>query len=150
MKLKRLLTSKHTIVALAVLLSALGAQAGFQYNPRELVFGFRQSGGSLDLTVNAGPAANFYNLPVGQSFTVTNVTLTQLNMAFVNLNDVSWSAAAVVRTNGDANYPIQTLWVTSPRSDSNVQTIPWDRKSQFTQANAAAKIEGIDAEAGTY
>jgi hypothetical protein len=66
------------------------------------------------------------------------------------VNDLSWSAAADVRTNGDASYPLNTLWVISPRADLNSQTTPWNRASQFSQGNPASKIDGIASGAVSY
>ena len=135
---------RQTILSTAILALVASAHAGFEYNPRDLVFGFRtEGGGTPEITINAGPAATYYNLAVGQTITVTNVNATVLDYAFADLNNLLWSCAAAVRTNGDASYPIQTLWVTAPRADLNTQTAPWQRKSQFTQANAGAKIDAI-------
>src|SRR4249920_1644818 len=89
------------------------AQAGFTYNPRDLVFGFREDGGTSELVVNAGPASRYYLLSSG-SITITNLTPYFLTTTFPDINNLNWSGAAVVRTNGDAAYPIQTLWVIRP------------------------------------
>src|ERR1041385_1870297 len=145
MKIKSLTLLRVSLLLPTMLSFGLAgsAHAGFQYTPRDLVFVLRKNGGSSKVPVKAAPAANFYNLPAGQSITVSNITITQLTTAFGVLDDLSWSAAADVRTNGDAAYPIQTLWVVSPRTDLNTQTTPWNRGSQFSQGPTGAKIDGI-------
>ena len=128
----------------AVLALANWAHAGFQYSPRDLVFGFRtEGGGTPEVTINAGQASTYYSLPVGQTITVSNVNATVLLAAFAGFNNLLWSCAADVRTNGDATFPIETDWLTRPRSDLNTQTDPWPRRSRFTQANSNAKIDAI-------
>lgn len=135
---------RSAVLSTAICAFAGAAHAGFQYTPRDLVFGFRTDGGGTpEVTINAGQVSTFYNLPVGQTMTVANVNATILSYAFPDLNNLLWSCAADVRTNGDVTYPIQTLWVISPRSDLNTQTSPWQRRSQFSQALAGAKIDGI-------
>ena len=139
----RILLSYYRTVGFAVAITAVGsAQAGFQYNARDLVFGFR-NGGPSELVVNAGPAVNYYTLPIGQEITIANVTTAQLNTAFSDFNNLSFSAGADVRITTDANYPFNTLWVIRARDDINVQTTPWQRRGQSAQGTTAAKIDGI-------
>jgi hypothetical protein len=150
MNLKRTHIIRQTIVPTVLLALATSAHAGFQYNPRDLVFGFRtEGGGTPEVTINAGPASAYYSLPVGQTILVSNVNATILLAAFADLNNLLWSAAADVRTNGDATFPIETDWLTRPRPDLNTQSTPWARWSRFTQANSNAKIDGIAGTADT-
>lgn len=143
MTLKRLLFSYRT-VGFAVSIAAIAsAQASFQYNARDLIFGFR-NGGASDLTVNAGQVSIYYSLPIGQEITVANVTTEQLNKATgTNLNNVSFSAAADVRIPGDATYPFNTLWMTKAREDINVQSTPWRRRGTSSQGTTGGKIDGM-------
>ena len=142
MTLKRLLFSYRT-VGFAGSITVIGsAQAGFQYTARDLVFGFR-NGGNSELVINAGPASTYYTLTVGQELTIANVTTAQLNLAFSDLNNLSFSAGADVRITTDPSYPFNTLWVTKARDDINVQTAPWQRRGQSAQGTTAGKIDGI-------
>jgi len=144
LKLKRTPLSHKTILLSIAFAAAGSAYAGFQYAPRDLVFGFRvDGGGPSELTINAGQVSIFYSLPIGQTITVSNVAPSLLTTTFGILANLDWSAAADVRTTGDVNYPLQTQWVTSPRTTLNTQTDPWPTRSQFTQANSNSKIDGI-------
>ena len=142
MTLKRLFFSYRT-VAFAVSITVIGsAQAGFQYTARDVVFGFR-NGGNSELVINVGPASTYYTLATGQEITIANVTTAQLNLAFSDLNNLSFSAGADVRITTDVNYPFNTLWVTKARDDINVQTTPWQRRGQSAQGTTGGKIDGI-------
>jgi hypothetical protein len=144
MNLKQILFPQRAILLPIILAVAGSAYAGFTYNARDLVLGFRvDGGGDYEMTINAGPVSTFYSLPVGQTITVSNITPSLLTSTFGDLNNLDWSAAADVRTNGDASFPIQTDWVTQQRTDLNTQSTPWPTRSQFSQANANAKIDGI-------
>ena len=153
---KRLLTT--TSLALTLLATASTALAGFQYNPSELLIGFRvtpNSGASssFELVVNGGAITNYSTLATGQSITITDVQ-NLLPSAFGDLNNLSWSAFADVSTNavsgGTSNYPLHTLWVTNPRSDNNTQSSPWNADSYFGQGNVVARIEGLGGNDTTY
>jgi hypothetical protein len=154
MKLKRTQLFQHNHGKAAILVIAAGISnvtwAGFQYNPRDLIIGIRQDGGSFELAVNAGQVSTYYSLANGTTVTIANLSQYQLTNAFPDLNNLYWSAAADVRTTGDATYPLNTLWVTRPRDDFNTQTTPWNRQSQFAQGNSASKIDGIANGAVTY
>lgn len=121
--------------------------APFLYSSGDLVLAFRQTGAANDYAVNIGKATNYNNLPGGSTFTVTNLSFSQLGSAFPGLNELKWSVAAAVRSVGDPNYPIQTLWVARPRLDAGVQSAPWLRKSTSTQGTAGAQIDAIGARA---
>src|SRR5262249_12314746 len=101
-----------TIALFAVVAAVTTAHAGFQYSARDLVFGLRTDGGGTpEVTINAGQVSTYYSLPTGQTITVSNVNATTLHYAFSAFDNLLWSCAADVRTNGDAAYPIQTLWI---------------------------------------
>src|SRR6187399_2363212 len=115
--------------------------APFLYSPGDLTLAVRKTGNAYDYVVNIGKATNYNNLPAGVTFTVTNLSATQLGNAFPDLNDLQWSVAAANRPPTDANYPAQTLWVTRSRTVPSTQSVPWLRKGQFTQATAGAQID---------
>jgi hypothetical protein len=150
MKTKRSKFLQKTLMLTAAVAASQSVQAGFQYQPRSLVVGLRQSGGSSELVVNAGAISNLTSLASGSSITITSLTTDQLNSAFADLNDVSWSAAADVRLIDDPTYAYNTIWVTRPRSVFGSQTAPWIRKGETTLGNAAAKMDGIAGGAVNY
>ncbi len=117
--------------------------APFLYSPGDLVLAFRQTGSANDYAVNIGKATNYNNLPSGTTFTVTNLSVTQLNAAFPSVNALKWSVAGANRPPLDPNYPIQTLWIARPRLELNVQSVPWARKSQFSQGNVGGQVDGV-------
>jgi len=150
MNLKTTLTPQKYILLSLTLFAAGAAHAGFQYNPRDLVLGFRQDGGSAELVINAGAVSNFYSLPNGASITISSLTATLLTNAFADLNSLHFSASADVRTTGDVSYPFETLWALRPREDLNTQTSPWVCHSEYSQASTAAKVDGIANGAVSY
>jgi hypothetical protein len=141
---------QKTILLTLTIGAAHSVHAGFQFNPRNVVLGLRQSGGGSELTVNAGSISNLLALTTGQSVIITNLTSVQVVAAFPDLNNLSWSVSADVRDGGDATYPQGTLWVTRPRTVFNAQTTPWNRQSQFSQGGTASKIDGIGNNAAAY
>jgi hypothetical protein len=106
MDLKHARAIHRIIASVAVVAAVATAQAGFQYSPRDLVFGFRTDGGGTpEVTINGGQVSTYYNLPTGQTLTVSNVNATVLHYAFSAFDNLFWSCAADVRTNGDVAYP---------------------------------------------
>lgn len=121
--------------------------APFLYSPGDLVLAFRQTGNASDYVVNLGKATNYNALAAGTSVPLANLSTAQLGSAFASLNGLRWSVAGANRPPGDANYPLQTLWVTAPRADVAVQSPPWLRKGQFLQGNAGSQIDGVGVNA---
>jgi len=135
----------------AILLAAVSAHAGFQYNAQDVLVGFRKSGGASELVVNAGSISNIYSLPVGTKITINNLNSGLLGAAFDDLNDLSFSASACSRVFGGSGLNTYgTLWVTRPRADINVQTSPWSRNSTSSQGSVASQIAAIGENAVTY
>jgi len=118
--------------------------APFLYTSGDLVLAVRKTGNADDYAVNLGKATNYSNVPLGTSFTVTNLSLAQLSAAFPDYNELKWSAAAANRIEAlDPNYPVQTIWVTRPRLNAGTQSTPWLRKSQFVQGNTASQVDEV-------
>jgi hypothetical protein len=144
-------TTMHSQRALLLsLFVASAAHAGFQYNGRDVVIGFRQDGGSAELAINAGQVSTFYSLPNGTTITISNASYFLFTNAFPDFNNLHFAVSADVRTTGDATYPFETLWVLNPREDINTQSNPWARRSEYQQANTASKIDGIANGAVNY
>ena len=125
-------------------------RAGFQYSDRDLLLGFQQLTGPSDLVVNLGSITNLYAIPAGNSITITNFSTNQLNAAFATLNAVRWSAIAVNRTTNELNIPINSIWVSDPRTDINTPAIPWLRRSNSNLGVAGQNIATIGINAATY
>jgi len=138
------------LAACAIVVFPKPAAGGFIYGPRDLILGLRQTGGPSELVVNLGQVSNYFSLSVGASLVISNLSTNQLKTAFASLNSVSWSVSSAVRTSGDTNYPLQTIWVTAPRLNIETQTDLWLRQSQLSQGNAAAIIYAIGQGAATY
>jgi hypothetical protein len=125
--------------------------ATFSYTNVDLVAGFRRAGGSSDLVVDLGSVAYFEGLPLRTVVTVTNVQSSQVTAAFPNLNSLNWSISAAMRGNTNyPQYPLQTIWVSSPRPSVNAPGPVYLRKGQFTQGTVASQIDAIGAGAVTY
>ena len=97
----------------------------FSYANRDLLLGFRKTGGDgvgtvsvNDLEVNIGQASLYYNATPGSTFTVSQYSMAQIAADFDNLNDLNWSVAGFVPQGdgGDPGKPAKTLWVTAPRA----------------------------------
>ena len=135
---------------LALLTATLGA-APFAYNSGDLILGFRQIGGPApDLVVNIGPGSIYEAVAPGQRLVVGNLTASQLNTAFPDLNGINWSVTGAVRALGDPNYAAQTIWATAARTDVNVPSVPWRRRNQFGQGGAASQFAAVGVNAATY
>lgn len=132
---RRLCTVTAAITAL-VASGTLAPAAPFLYQPTDLVLLFRQPGNASDWVVNLGSVTQFNAKPPGTTVPIPQVSLTQLTAAFPNLNVLLWSAAAANRPPVNSAFPLQTVWVTAPRTDPNNLSKPWLRKGQFVQGSA--------------
>jgi hypothetical protein len=103
------------------------------------------------LEVNIGQAALYYNATPGATFTITNFTTAQLTSAFGStFANVSWSVSGGVNVAGDPNAPRNTLWLSAPRSDSAVQSAPWQPGSTTTQGNTVSPVLTVGSSAMSY
>jgi hypothetical protein len=139
-------------VAGALLLAHASIRAQtFAYTNCDLVAGFRIPGASSDLVVNLGSVAAFENFPLRSVIMITNLSVAQLSNALPTLNGVMWSVSAAMRGNPNyPQYPLQTIWVSSPRPDIDTPGVVWERKGQFTQGTVAGQIDAIGAGAVIY
>jgi len=146
--------TKHVLacaLAVGAFLSdpALRAQT-FTYTNCDLVAGFRIIGGASDLVVDLGQVASFEGLAPRSVITITNLTATQLDDALPTVDGVSWSVAAALRGNPNYSYPLQTIWVTSPRPNIYTPGKVWSDASSGTLGGAASQIDGIGYDASVY
>jgi hypothetical protein len=152
--------NKHR--ALAAMLAAICASAALESarastpilvsTNRDLFLTFQESGANNDLEVDIGQASLYYNATPGSRINITQYSAAQLNTAFGNANNVTWAvgAAARVGDSGDPSVPVNTLWVTAPRTTPTSAAAPWVRNSSTFQANTASKIKTILDNASFY
>jgi len=155
-KMKTLLTLKLAralFVAaggIALLAPTLHAAAPFTYNDGDVILAFRQPGGPApDLVVNLGSATNLDAVPLGSTITLANLSVSQLNSAFVSLNQINWSVSAATRT-PTTPYTQNSIWVTARRTNNTVVSSPWFRKVAAVQASAVNQIVSVGQNAATY
>jgi hypothetical protein len=148
-KTKLFLTGAMAAGALLAAGDSLRAQT-FTYTNCDLVAGFRIIGGASDLVVDLGPAATFESLPPRSVTVITNLSATQLANALPTVDGVSWSVAAALRGNPGYSYPLQTIWVTSPRPDIYTPGKVWQNASSGTLGGTASQIDAIGFDAAVY
>ena len=147
-----LLSRLATLLLLAA--SARLSAAPFAYQttnfPPDLLLGFRQTSGAQELVVDLGSVARFYSAAPGASFAIKEFTQAQFTNAFYGLDNLGFAVLGAVKTDGDPDRPLQTVWVTRQRTDPAVQSLPWNRASMFSLANSASRIASIGAGTATY
>lgn len=146
----KLIRSLAAVVGGFALFTGALQAAPFLYTSGDLLLTFRKAGNASDFVVNIGKATNYNNLPLGTSFTVSNLTVAQLSTAFPDYNELKWSVAAANRPPFNPNFADNTVWTTRPRLAAGTQSAPWLRKGQFTQGTAAAQIEEIGTRSFNY
>lgn len=137
---------RPTSLALAAcaVFGTISAEA-LSYNLRDTMLVFRKSG-SPDLEVNLGSFSTFTT--PGLSFNISAYNNTQFTTAF-GASPASWVGlsfsvfSAVPTGNGDGTYPNNTILITAPRSDINIQSTPWDRRTSSSQSTTVSKILGV-------
>jgi len=127
----------------------------FIYTGRDLLVGFRKLGSfatSYEMVSDIGQASSYSSLAPGTKVAITKFTLDQLTASFGDLNDLTWAVSGDVRggDGGDTNVPVNTLWVTNPRTDPLVQSGPYTRLSSFGAAPVISAITSIGANAANY
>jgi len=140
----KLIRGLAAVVGGFALFTGAASAAPFLYTSGELTLTFRKSGNADDYVVNIGKATNYNQVPTGTTFTVTNLSTTQLGAAFPSYNQLKWSAAAANRLEAlNPNYPAQTLWISRPRTAASVQSPPWQRRGQSLQGNTGSQIDAV-------
>ena len=140
----KLIRGVAAVVGGFALFVGAASAAPFLYTSGELTLTFRKIGNADDYVVNIGKVTNYNNVPVGTTFTVTNLSTTQLGSAFPTYNDLKWSVAAANRLEAfDPNYPAQTLWISRARTSPGVQSTPWQRRGQSLQGNTGSQIDAV-------
>jgi hypothetical protein len=127
-----------------------GLAAPFLYTPGDLVLTLRQSGNSSDLIVNLGPASTFSTAAPDSVIPITRLAAPLFTSTFPSPDGIQWSILGANRPPLVAAFPLQTLWVTSPRTEPDADPVPWLRKGQFVQGNAGSQIDGVGRNAALY
>jgi hypothetical protein len=134
-------------------LAETGTAQVFVYSNNDLVLGFRgnpPASGGFDVVVDIGQASNYLNAVVGSRITVPNFSLGQLVPGcFSSLNKLAWSVVGYYHGTTYSGYPqfADTLWVTVPRSSTNVQSATPTRLDESVQQTVKANIASILADA---
>ena len=139
------------LAATAMLSAQISVHAQFVYTNCDLLACFRMVGGADDLVTDLGQVSNFEALPARSVTTITNLSATQLSDALATVDGVSWSVCAALRGNPNyPQYPLETIWITSPRPDIYTPGDVWMQASQWTLGGAASQIDAIGVNAASY
>jgi hypothetical protein len=116
---------KKYMLATVLVAAALGEVAiqaqTFTYNSGDLLAAFRKSG-SPDLVVDLGSVSQYQQAAASGSGTYTFNLGTDLTSTFGSLDSIYWSVFTFDKTGTYA--PVNTLWMSDPRSDASVQNDP--------------------------
>jgi hypothetical protein len=136
-------------LAASLCFTSLSVKA-IQYNPGDLLMGFRQPSGSSELVVDLGSPAIFSSLSAGTTITITNYNSTTFSTAFSDPSSVDWSVFGCILTTTNVNYVEYTEWATSPRANPQQQTTPWVCSSGSVQASSGNNMNSVGGNAVKY
>ena len=143
---------KTKILATVLVAAALGELAAsaqtFNYNSGDLLAAFRKSG-SPDLVVDLGSISQYQQAAASGSGTYTFNLGTDLTSTFGSMTSIYWS---VFTYDSDGTYaPANTLWMSDPRSDVNVQNNPPTTATSSSQGLVTYQMGAIaDALSASY
>lgn len=119
----------------------------FNYHTADLCLGFRKTGVNQEaneVVVDIGQASTYVNLSIGTTIPVPNFSASQLFPgSFSNLNNLQWSVTGYYLGTTYPGYPKDTLWLTVPRSSTNVQSTAPTRLDTPTQQAITPEVQGI-------
>ena len=137
-----------SLVAGALLLGAQPLRAApFNYNNGDVLLVFWQAG-QPNLEVDIGPVSQLINATPGSIITFTGsgtnqFSLTQLNAAFSSYASVNWAAISDVRGASVYGLPVNTLFLTNPRSNISTLTSPYTSYTTFQQGSIGSIISTV-------
>jgi hypothetical protein len=118
----------------------------FNYNEGDLCLGFRKAGDfqeEYNVVIDIGPVGNYESLSAGTTVNITQYTPTLLAPGcFSAFDNLQWSVIGAQESSG-ASYPLDTVWVTVPRSTLGVQTTAPTRATARTQQTPGGQIDSI-------
>lgn len=133
------------MVAAALCQVAVQAQT-FTYHPEDLLAAFREAG-SPDVIIDLGAISNFQQ-PGATSMNFPGVA-TAMTGTYGSLNGIYWSVFTYA---GDSTYaPVNTLWMSDPRANVNMQNTPPTTGTSGQQNNVTGQLGAIvDALSASY
>jgi hypothetical protein len=140
-----------SIMALAA--SAAQAQVFSYDNTRDTLLAFRQSGAGAsgnDLIVNLGSIAQFRTMSGGSFSVATGSLVSSVFNGTAGLGNLQWSVSSGIRASSELGLPVQTLFLTRPRTDINVQTDSWIPRSSGQQGLTAGNIASMGSGAVSF
>ena len=114
----------------------------------DLILGFRAGGGQgalRNLTVNLGPASNYYGAAPGTSFVVTSLSPADLSSIYDNpgqpnswstRSDLSWGIAGTTGAAAVGIAPARTLWASRAETTPGTPSTPWLRGTTWSRLNS--------------
>jgi PEP-CTERM motif len=136
-----------TSILVAAALCEVAAQAQtFNYQPGDVLAAFREAG-SPDLIIDLGSVSNFQQ-PGATSMNFSGVA-SALTTTYGSLNGIYWSVFAYAANSTYA--PVNTLWMTDPRSNVNTQNTAPITGTSSEQNNVTGQLGAIvDALSANY
>jgi hypothetical protein len=121
--------------------------APFNYIDGDVLVVFWQAG-QPNLEVDIGPISQFIGATPGSIITFTGsgsnqFSLTQLNAAFPSLASVNWAVISDVRGASVYGLPVNTLFLTNPRSNISTLTSPYTSLTTFQQGSIGSIISTV-------
>ena len=114
----------------------------FTYNNGDVLLVFRQPG-QPNLEVNIGPVSEFIDASPGSQIVITNFSSAQLQAAYSSLSALNWAVISTIRGASVYSLPVNTLFLTNPRTSAATQTTPYNEQSTFQQASVGSVIATI-------
>ncbi len=140
----------HKLAGLAgLLLLAASSARAVTAVAGDLILGFRASGGqgaSSNLTVNLGPASNYYGALPG-SFVVTSLSSADLAATYgpgwAARTDLSWGVAGTTGVSAVGIAPARTLWASRAETTPGTPSTPWLRGTTFALQVPSGRISSL-------
>jgi large repetitive protein len=133
----------RSIIVAALLFGAHALQAAiFTYNNGDVLLVLRQPG-QPNLEVDLGPVSQFVSASPGSQTTITSFDLTQLQAAYSSVAALNWAVISDIRQTSVYGLPVNTLFLTNPRTDINAQATPLTEASTFQQGAVGSLIATI-------
>jgi hypothetical protein len=137
-----------SVLVVAALCEAAAQAQTFTYNSGDLLAVFRKSGYS-DLVVDLGSISQYQQAAANGSGTYTFNLGADLTTTYGSLNSIYWSVFTYDSTGTYA--PVNTLWMSDPRSNASVQNDPPATTTSSAQNLVTGQLGAIaDALSASY
>jgi hypothetical protein len=138
---RTLLSAFLTVVPLA---QAVPATRG------DLILGFKAAsglGGDVNLEVNLGPAADFYNAPAGSATVLTRLSVQDLVETYGadwnTRSDLFWGVAGTTGISAVGGVPARTIWASRAESTPGMPSAAWTRGTTSALQNPSNTISTL-------